>query len=222
MLTLATMVVTLTFQYPHIFSLNLLELKPIFGGCFIKLSKKNQHNSKFLPKKFILTSDMVLQVTVEIWVIPCFGISTPPKINSNILNFNLWKFHAFDIFDIRLLMYDNFSQKKRFNWPKILPSWCRAVLYTCKIQKFLVLNAKLFHANHLYCFEELKICVRYIFTSLLCMPKREDLWNKEKCFLFHFECSFRSWDNQILNFHIFKCHDIIKCLSMKHDTHFIE
>ena len=42
--------------------------------------------------------------------------------------------------------------------------------------------------------------VRYIFTSLFCMSKREDLWNKEKCFLFHFESSFRSWDNQILNF----------------------
>ena len=27
-----------------------------------------------------------------------------------------------------------------------------------------------------------KGCVRYIFTSLFCMPKREDLWNKEKCF----------------------------------------
>ena len=64
--------------------------------------------------------------------------------------------------------------------------------------------------------------VPYIFTSLFCMPKREDLWNKEKCFLFHFESSFRSWDNQILNFQIFKCHDVIKCLSMEHETHFIE
>ena len=45
----------------------------------------------------------------------------------------------------------------------------------------------------------LKGCVHYIFTSLFCMSKREDLWNKEKCFLFHFESSFRSWDNQILN-----------------------
>ena len=68
----------------------------------------------------------------------------------------------------------------------------------------------------------LKDCVRYIFTSLFCMSKREDLWNKEKCFLFHFECSFRSWDNQVLNFQIFKCHDVIKCLSMKHEADFIE
>ena len=52
--------------------------------------------------------------------------------------------------------------------------------------------------------------------------KREHLWNKEKCFWFHFENSFRSWDNQILTFQIFKCHDVIKCLSMKHETHIIE
>ena len=47
------------------------------------------------------------------------------------------------------------------------------------------------------------------------LSKREHMWNKEKCFLFYFESSFRYWDNQILNFHIFKCHDVIKCLSMK-------
>ena len=56
----------------------------------------------------------------------------------------------------------------------------------------------------------LKGCVRYIFTSLFFISKREHLWNKEKCFLFHFESSFRSWDNQILTFQIFKCHDVIK------------
>ena len=64
-------------------------------------------------------------------------------------------------------------------------------------------------------------CVRYIFVSLFCMSKREHLWNK-KCFLFHFESSFRSWVNQILTFQVFVCHDIIKCLSMKYKTHFTE
>ena len=63
-----------------------------------------------------------------------------------------------------------------------------------------------------------KGCVHYIFTSLFCISKKEDLRNKEKCFLFHFESSFCSGDNQILNFPIFKCHDVIKCLSMKHKT----
>ena len=62
--------------------------------------------------------------------------------------------------------------------------------------------------------------VRYVFASLLCMSKREHSKNNEKCFLFHFKNSFRSWDNQILTFQIFKCHNIIKCLSMKHETHF--
>ena len=42
-----------------------------------------------------------------------------------------------------------------------------------------------------------KGCVRYIF-AIFRMPKREHLWHKEKYFLFHFESSFRSWDNQIL------------------------
>ena len=31
-------------------------------------------------------------------------------------------------------------------------------------------------------FGQFKDCVHYIFTSLFCMSKREDLWNKEKCF----------------------------------------
>ena len=65
-------------------------------------------------------------------------------------------------------------------------------------------------------------CAYYIFTSLFFMSKREHLWNKEECFLFHFENSFRSWDNQILTFQIFRCHDFIKSPSMKYKTHFTE
>ena len=66
-----------------------------------------------------------------------------------------------------------------------------------------------------------KGCVRYIFASLfLCL--KEHFWNKEKCFLFHFESCFRSWDNQMLTFQIFKSYDVIKGLSMKHETHIIE
>ena len=64
--------------------------------------------------------------------------------------------------------------------------------------------------------------VRYIFASLFCMFKREHLWNKKKYFLFHLESSFHSWDHQILTFQIFKFHDVIKCRSMKHETHIIE
>ena len=61
-------------------------------------------------------------------------------------------------------------------------------------------------------------CVCYIFTSLFCMSKRMHFWQKKRCLLFHFRSSFRSWDYQILTFQIFKCHDIIKCLLMKHET----
>ena len=63
-----------------------------------------------------------------------------------------------------------------------------------------------------------KGCVRYIFASLFCMSKREHLWNKEKCFLLHFKSSSRLLDNQLSTFWIFKCHDVIKCPSMKHET----
>ena len=46
----------------------------------------------------------------------------------------------------------------------------------------------------------LKCCDRYIFVSLFFKSKRQNLWNKEKCFLFHFKISFGSWENQILEF----------------------
>ena len=38
----------------------------------------------------------------------------------------------------------------------------------------------------------------------------------------HFESSFCSLDNQILTFQVFKRHEVIKCLSMKQETHFTE
>ena len=67
-----------------------------------------------------------------------------------------------------------------------------------------------------------KGCVCYVFASLFSMSKREHFWNKKKYFFFHFESCFHSWDNQILTFHISTCHDVMKCLSMKHETHFTE
>ena len=70
--------------------------------------------------------------------------------------------------------------------------------------------------------KRLKIFVHNIFASLFCMSKKEHLWNEKKCDLFHFESSFRSWNNQILTFQIFKCHDVINCLSMKHEKRFTE
>ena len=72
-----------------------------------------------------------------------------------------------------------------------------------------------------YLWNDFEGCVRYFFARLFCMSKREHLWNK-KCFLFHVESSFHSWDNQILTFEMLICHDVIKCSSMKHETHFVE
>ena len=65
---------------------------------------------------------------------------------------------------------------------------------------------------------KLKVLSATFLLFCFIMSKREPLWNKEKCFLFHFESSFRSWDDQVLTFQIFKFHDVIKCASMKHKT----
>ena len=54
------------------------------------------------------------------------------------------------------------------------------------------------------------------FPVCFCKSKREHLWNKVKCFFFHFKSTFHLWDNQMLTFQIFKSHDFIKCL--KHET----
>ena len=53
------------------------------------------------------------------------------------------------------------------------------------------------------------------FCQFVFKSKREHLSNQEKCFLFHLKISFRSGENQILKFHIFKFRDVIKCLSIK-------
>ena len=45
---------------------------------------------------------------------------------------------------------------------------------------------------------------------------------RKNVFLFHFKSSFRSQENEILEFYIFKFHDVIKCLSIKQEIHFTE
>ena len=82
-----------------------------------------------------------------------------------------------------------------------------------------IFDGRLFH---IFGPKDLKDCVHYIFASLFFMFKREHLWNKEKCFLFHLESSFCSWDDQILTFQIFKSHDVTKSPGMKHKTYFTE
>ena len=74
----------------------------------------------------------------------------------------------------------------------------------------------------LWLLKNVKGCVRYIFASLFIKSKGEQLGNKEKKFLFHFKRSFRSQENQILEFRIFKFYKVIKCLSTKQGIHFTE
>ena len=45
---------------------------------------------------------------------------------------------------------------------------------------------------------------------------------KKNVFLFHFKTSFRSRENHILEFYIFKFYDAIKCLSIEQEIHFIQ
>ena len=45
---------------------------------------------------------------------------------------------------------------------------------------------------------------------------------QKKSFLFHLESTFHSCDNQVLTFQIFKCHDIVECISMKQEIDFTE
>ena len=61
-----------------------------------------------------------------------------------------------------------------------------------------------------------------MFANLIFNSKLEHLSNWERCFLFHFKSSFRSQENQILEFYILKFHDVIKCLSIKQEIRFTE
>ena len=46
----------------------------------------------------------------------------------------------------------------------------------------------------------LKGCVRCIFANLFLKSKTQHLWNFEKGLIFHLKGSFRTWENQILEF----------------------
>ena len=140
----------------------------------------------------------------------------------------IWKFVKYTIHwdKTQMLKKNNFRQNKQY---KKCPPFYFATSFIFNLQFLYELKQKvrlcktvcgIFHFQ--FCFVFIKGCVYYIFASLLFMSKREHLWNEEKCFLFHFKKSFHSWDNQILTFQIFKCHDVIKCLSMNHITHIIE
>ena len=59
---------------------------------------------------------------------------------------------------------------------------------------------------------------------LVCFVRLKNipLERRTKGFYFASKSSFRSGDNQILTFQMFKYYDVIKCLSTKHETHFTE
>ena len=64
------------------------------------------------------------------------------------------------------------------------------------------------------------VSATFLLLCFVCFTERT--FETKEHFLFHFESSFDSRDNQVLNFQIFKFHEFIKCLSMKNGTHFTE
>ena len=61
------------------------------------------------------------------------------------------------------------------------------------------------------CTTKVKGCVCYIFVNLFFKSNREQLWNLEKCFLFHFKSSFHSREKRILDIQVSWCHQMAKC-----------
>ena len=60
----------------------------------------------------------------------------------------------------------------------------------------------------------------FLLVCFVCLEE-STLETKKNVFYFTLKALFVS-DNRILIFKIFKCLDAIKCLSMKHETHFTE
>ena len=60
-------------------------------------------------------------------------------------------------------------------------------------------------------FGQFQGCASYIFASLFCKSKREHLWNKEKCFFFHFKDLFVL---EIIKFWLFKYSNVMTSSNM--------
>ena len=82
-----------------------------------------------------------------------------------------------------------------------ISSWNKFLItkkYISKIRKFEVSHTRWYLKCFCWSFQQyLKVVSA---TFLLVCFIREHLWNKEKCFPLHFKSSFRSWDNENVNF----------------------
>ena len=77
-------------------------------------------------------------------------------------------------------------------------------------------------SNLLFLYSLLKVVSASFLLVCFLYLKESTCETRKKCFLFHFESSFHFRDNQVLTFQIFKSHDVIKCLNMKHEAYSIE
>ena len=80
--------------------------------------------------------------------------------------------------------------------------------------------------SHKFPFSRIRLFLKAVsgtfFPSLFYMSPKESNFETRKSAFFHLKSSFGFWDNQILIFRVCKCHDVIKCLSMKGGAHIIE
>ena len=152
--------------------------KPLF---FFVLSAKNKWNClvKVLSVNFIKWKALCMMIRLKkTWNQWYFLLIWNICYNKNRLLFQL----------VTVKIYTVIQTDYCFNWLR------RKSTGSSHWEVFLEINRK--HWKLI----PLKGCARYIFASLFCMSKREHFRNKEKCFLFHFESCFHSWDNQVLTF----------------------
>ena len=76
--------------------------------------------------------------------------------------------------------------------------------------------------DHEILLQKLKGCVRYIFTTSFFKSRNESTCQTRKNIFYFTSKALCSRENQLLEFLIFKFHDVIKCLSIRQEIHFTE
>ena len=126
---------------------------------------------------------------------------TSPNPTADISNVKIWKHWYL----LQTLMKRQFLSNAFVLHQKVF----KKIQYQLmKICQFLTM-VNIFLLDAIFLNQFIKDCVHYIFAGLFFMTKREHSWDKEEVFLVHLEIFFRSWDNQVLYFEIFKCYDVI-------------
>ena len=117
------------------------------------------------------------------------------------------------------------SQERIDGMNEFFACWC---YFTKAKSYFTVFWVGLVKSGHGHSFSSrgLKICyilkvvsITFLLVCIVCL-KGSTFETRKNVFYSTSKAFLRSWDDQILIFQIFKCYDVIKCLSIKHVTHF--